>query len=94
MEIISVFIFVFGLIIGFLAAKFLGKKDGKSSSGLDINELQNDNLSLKKDVEHFEIRIKNSLDEFNKQKDREKELQQEKLELNGKLSVSQTNLLN
>lgn len=94
MELISVFIFIFGLIIGFLATKLLGKKDDKSYSGLNLNELQNENLSLKKDVEHFEMRINNSLEEFNKQKEREKELQQEKIELNNKLSISQTHLLN
>ena len=93
MDFIAVIIFVLGIIIGFIAARFFRKKEG-SSSNEELNQLQNDNLSLKKDIEHFESRIKNSLDEFNKQKEREKELQLEKLELSSKLSASQTNLLN
>lgn len=93
MDFIAVIIFVLGIIIGFIASRFFRKKEG-SSSNEELNQLQNDNLSLKKDIEHFESRIKNSLDEFNKQKEREKELQLEKLELSSKLSASQTNLLN
>ncbi|MEQ8625588.1 MAG: DNA recombination protein RmuC [Vicingaceae bacterium] len=93
MDFIAVIIFISGLLLGFFAARFFNKK-GDNSSSEELNRLQNENLSLKKDVEHFESRIKNSLDEFNKQKEREKELQEEKLVLNGKLSVSQTNLLN
>lgn len=93
MDFIAVIIFISGLLLGFFAARFFNKK-GDNSSSEELNRLQNENLSLKKDVEHFESRIKNSLDEFNKQKEREKELQEEKLVLNGKLSVSQTNFLN
>ena len=59
MDFIAVIIFISGLLLGFFAARFFNKK-GDNSSSEELNRLQNENLSLKKDVEHFESRIKNS----------------------------------
>lgn len=96
MDYSAIIIFIAGGIIGFFIAKLLFKK-AVSANDTDqevVEVLKNENLSLKKDVEHLELRIEKSIEEFNKQKERERELQQDKIDLSSQLSESKTKYLN
>ena len=96
MEITGVFIFFSGLLIGFVASRFLNKSN-TSNQEIDhdqLSSIQAEKLSLEKDVEHLNSRIEKSIEEFNKQREREKELLEEKVSLSSKLSESNTNLKN
>jgi len=90
----SILIFSFGLIAGGLAVKFLMGNKTNPEVEDKIHQLENETLSLQKDKESLNERIKNSIDEFGKQRERERQLQEDKLELSGQLSASRTNLLN
>lgn len=96
MEFTGALIFFIGLLIGFIASRFISSKNAKpnENSEEELNELKRNNIELNKDVEHLQSRIEKSIEEFNKQKEREHKLQEEKSTLNAQLSSSNANLKN
>lgn len=96
MDFIGVVIFILGLFTGFVLAWFgLKKKDNQEETDGDNNEeLKVENINLKKDVEHLNSRIDKSIEEFEKQRNRENQLNNEKLELSSKLSEVKANYKN
>lgn len=93
MDYIAVLIFLSGVILGyFLKPLLTKKKKSEENYEVEIQLLKDENLSLKKDVEYSNSRIEKSIEEFNKQKERENELQNEKIILSSKLSESNTML--
>lgn len=91
MELFTLVSFIAGLLLGFFLCWFiLNKKANNSSGELDEKSLNEENISLKKDVEHLKERIENSLKEFDKQKQREMQLQEEKVQLSNQLTASHT----
>lgn len=97
MEITGVIIFFVGLVLGFIAANFLFRKLSREKANTPNDEqvqLKNEKLILQKDIEHLKGRIEKLIDEFNRQKQRERELLDEKVTLSERLSESKTNLKN
>lgn len=95
MDITGVIIFILGLCIGFVAAWFFLKKKRHDDNSTNNSEaILIENISLKKDVEHLNSRIEKSLEEFEKQRNREQALTNEKVELNVKLSETKTQYAN
>ncbi len=94
MEVTGVLIFICGLAMGFFIARLIQKRSIGDDDSSNSKFFERENLSLKKDVEHLNERIQNSIDEFNKQKERERNLQEDKSNLNAKLLVSENKLLN
>lgn len=96
MDIIGVIIFILGLLIGFGMAWFVFKNKQNSNSDIqDNSEAQKiENINLKKDVEHLNSRIDKSIEEFEKQRNREAVLTNDKLELNAKLYETKANFVN
>lgn len=96
MEFTGAIIFFIGLLVGYFATRIIRPKDKQieGESNADTEQLRNRNIGLEKDVEHLNNRIEKSIEEFNKQKERENLLQEEKSELKAQLSSTETNLLN
>ncbi len=96
MDFIGVVIFILGLFTGFVLAWFgLKKKDNQEETdGVNNEELKVENINLKKDVEHLNSRIDKSIEEFEKQRNKENQLNNEKLELSSKLSEVKANYKN
>jgi len=94
-DIFSLMVFVLAFILGFGLAYFrYGKHKNNPVEQEEMQLLKNEVLSLAKDKEHLESRIEKSIEEFNKQRNREQELQEERNQLNAKLAESKTNLTN
>lgn len=92
MEITAVLIFISGSLIGFVIAKYFTKHN--SSQNEELQLLEKENFSLKKDIDYLNQRLDKSIEEFKNQQQRERELQDEKIQLSSQLSVSNTNLKN
>lgn len=88
----SVIIFAVGLISGFVASRLLIKRTNTTDREPDkIRQLEQELLSYQKDKEHLEARLEKAVEEFKKQEEREKDLQEEKLNLKVELTQLESN---
>ncbi|MBD99187.1 MAG: DNA recombination protein RmuC [Verrucomicrobia bacterium] len=88
--------FFIGLIVGALLGWLIGKVKSvrKTMPNAEANQLENEKISLQKDVEHLNQRLERSILEFKEQDLREKALIEEKIELTRQLSSTENDLKN
>lgn len=94
MDIIAVIIFLAGLLLGLFIQKILGLKSKDSGLEEELSTFKNNNSSLKKETELLQLQMNKLHEDLFAQKNNERELINEKITLNNRLSISQTNLKN
>ena len=96
MDISLLLFFFIGLIVGALLGWLIGKVKSvrKTMPNAEANQLENEKISLQKDVEHLNQRLERSILEFKEQDLREKALIEEKIELTRQLSSTENDLKN
>jgi len=96
MDMSLLFFFIIGLIVGMLLGWLLAKLKNAQVLGLnnETNKLENEKISLQKDVEHLNQRLERSIAEFKDQDLRERSLIDEKIELTRALSSTENDLKN